>query len=205
MKLLRVLLVFAIATFGVAVSSEAGSVTCPGGGATRSFTLVIPGAPTATCGPSGDGANDVNGDSDDFFTPEWEAFDKDPETASSETATTNTWMTFTLTPGDDTSGSVTISSAVWGAYGEVLLAFKVGGGQTSPSWASFLLPFGWFGTATFNIDPNAGSGLSHITAYGRGEPNLTQVPEPAALLLFGTGLAATAVAIRRRRRTVDVK
>jgi hypothetical protein len=205
MKSVRVLLIAAVATFGLAASSEAGSVTCPGGGATRSFTVVIPGAPTATCAHSGDG-NEVNGDPDDFYTPSlggtpWVAWDKDPGTASGETAVTDTWFTYSTTPGDTTSGSFTLAAAAWAAYSQIILAIKVGGGPpgVDPTWASFYLPAGWSGTATFNVDPQQGSGISHMVMYGSTQQDIPEVPEPTALALLGSGLALMAFRLRRRK------
>ena len=96
-------------------------------------------------------------------------------------------------------------------FDELAIGFKVGGGQTSPKWAVFLLPEGE--TSGFWADaPQQGGGLSHANLYGRGvvidpnctdtescNPDITEVPEPASLLLMGAGLAV-AGKIRNRRK-----
>ena len=145
----RLTFLAAAAAVAMPTMAQAGSITCPGpiGGAiTRNFTMTTDPL-TATCAGSGTGANDVNGDADDFFTPEWLAVDKDPETASSETATTDAW--FNVTGVGGFSGTFTIDAAAWLVYSEILMAFKVG--QGDPSWVAFALPFGetsgsWFTT-----------------------------------------------------------
>jgi hypothetical protein len=83
-----------------------------------------------------------------------------------------------------------------------LLALNGDGSGVEPHLVSVSLQ-------AFNLDPSFGikgaNGLVFTPMEGHGHPNeepVTAVPEPASLLLFGLGLAASAGrAFRRRRRT----
>ena len=59
----------------------------------------------------------------------------------------------------------------------------------------------WDGIATILLQgfwPGSGA-ISHASLWGTAGPDQQQIPEPASLLLFGSGVAAAAATLRRRR------
>jgi hypothetical protein len=95
--------------------------------------------------------------------------------------------------GDTNAGSGLSGTLNLGTIGDYLVLFKFGGGNNNPDW--FILFLDDASTATWELF-NGGNGLSHVTVWG--DPGDTpQVPEPASLLLFGSGLLGAAAAKRR--------
>ena len=184
------------------------TVACPGTATTtdREFSLtatseIAPlGDATVTCYDAGVGNLNDNEFADPAIDPSWVLIDKD-QTGDAGGGVCADESCLTVTGLGATSGIFTISSATWGAYNELLLGFKVGAAQgqnIDPDWAAYLLTGGITGGTWSVSDRN---GLSHATLWGRFVPDrdLQVVPEPASLLLVGSGLL---VAARRRRRKV---
>ena len=194
---MRKLFLLCLLTWLIApVSSEAApiSVNCPGTAATtdREFTLTTDPL-GATCLDYGNYANELNANAFDVLVAAgWTVIDKDesPDTVFSN----DSW--FSVTGLGAKSGTFTVDPAAWGAWDEIAIGFVVGGGQIDPKWAVFGLPDGETSGLWANA-PKQGGGLSHANLYGRGTlRDITEVPEPATLLLLGSGLA---VAARRKR------
>jgi hypothetical protein len=189
----KFLLLCLLSVFIAPAHSEAApiSVNCPDSASTtdREFTLTTD-PDGATCLAYGNGANELNGSASDVMVLDgWTVIDKDE--ASS---VLDNWFSVTGMGAD--SGTFTIDPDAWGAFGELAIGFKVGAGLITPKWAVFGLPNGE--TSGLWADaPQNGGGLSHVNLYGRGEPrDIQEVPEPATLLLLGSGLT---IAARRKR------
>ena len=113
---------------------------------------------------------------------------------------TPTGFSFTADAGND-DGTFTFSAALLGLYDQFALGIKDG---SNPKFAIFMLPVG-LTTGDWGFGTEGGD-LSHFTLYGRQSldineqcpdcPEITEVPEPATLLLIGSGLTFAA---RRRR------
>jgi hypothetical protein len=185
-----------LSLFIAPVYSEAApiSVDCPGSPSTadREFTLTTDPL-GATCLAYGNVANELNANASDVLVAAgWTVIDKDQ--SPDAVFLNDSW--FSVTGLGATSGTFTIDPAVWGTWGQIAIGFVVGGGQIDPKWAAFELPTGETSGLWANA-PNSGGGLSHANLYGRGEPrDIQEVPEPATLLLLGSGLA---IAARRKR------
>ena len=190
----KLVLLCLLGLFIVPVYSEGApiSVDCPGtpGTIDREFTLTTDPF-GATCLDSGDGANELNANASDVLVAAgWTVIDKD------EVLSADNW--FTVIGLGATSGTFTIDPLAWSVWDEIAIGFVVGGGQIDPKWAAFELPTGEIAGLWSNA-PRHGGELSHANLYGRGDggPVITAMPEPATLLLLGSGLT---IAMRRRRR-----
>ncbi|MEQ8205928.1 MAG: PEP-CTERM sorting domain-containing protein [Woeseia sp.] len=92
-----------------------------------------------------------------------------------------------------------LDSDIWSEWGELVVSIHVGRGQSNLSWFAWLItPFNTSGTLSYDRLSGGGGGFSNIKLWGRGEPTMSQVPEPASLFLLGLGLAGIGVARRKK-------
>lgn len=195
-----------------ATAAEAASlpitVMCPGTATTtdREFTLTATtelaplGDASVTCYDAGTGNLNDNEFDDPLIIPPWVLIDKD-EVGDEGEGTCADESCLVVTGLGSTSGTFSISAGTWSTYNELLIGFKVGAAQgqgIDPDWAVFSLTGGILGGTWSVSHTNA---LSHALLWGRFNPDrdITAIPEPATLLLVGSGIFA---AVRRRRRNV---
>jgi len=174
------------------------SVLCPDTSSTtdREFTLTTDPI-GATCLLSGNDANDLNANSSDvMFLAGWTIIDKD-QADPDAVFPNDAW--FSVTGIGATSGSFIIDPTAWSSFGRLAIGLVVGGGTLDPKYVVFELPFNET-TGTWSDQPPQGGGLSHTVLYGI--PATSQVPEPASLLLLGSGLFG-AVKVRSRRKSTQ--
>jgi hypothetical protein len=95
------------------------------------------------------------------------------------------------------SGTFTLSSALWSAFDSIAIGFKFGTGNQPDEWFVYALNDDVSsGNWTFVNVFEKGGGLSHVNLYGiRGGNN---VPEPGVLGLLGLGLAMLGLMRRRK-------
>jgi len=122
---------------------------------------------------------------------------------------TNSLLTVTASGwgSADVNGTFTIDSSFWTLFGRAALTVHVGEGNGNPDYWVFEITKGFTGLGTFDLDrlSGGGGGLSNINLWGSGAPDRsvteTAVPEPASLLLLGSGLVFGAARLRKTRKS----
>lgn len=103
----------------------------------------------------------------------------------------------TFSGSTNNSTNFAINPALAGGFVAYALGIKDG---NQPDWAVFLLRNG---AGLSGVASMTGGSFSHFALYGTntpggGQPTLQQVPEPASLLLFGSGFLLAASKVRNR-------
>jgi len=166
----------------------------------RYFTLALDNG-SADCVAKGEKGGDVNIEGSDaeavlYLGDGWEFLDKDE---NNDTGHGDKEWTITGYTDDDkdetpTSGIITLGDSIWSHYDQLAIGMK-SGNNTDPTWVIFILST----TDTafeFTIEPQGG--LSHVNLYG--VPSA--VPIPAALGLFGLGLAGLGLIRQRKQKHI---
>lgn len=187
-KIIRIgALVAAFATLGLfGTAANAAGTSCPAAGTSPDTYLTLdPSVGTATCYAFENAAGDpTSGNLENWIMANY------PEVGTLTAKSDAVGQTFFS--GSTTGSSGSFTTAVAPQY----LLFKIGGGNSNPSWflfsitgATALTSYVWSITGTA---PDGG--LSHVSAF---------VPIPAAAWLMGSGLIAL-FGIGRRRRAAAV-
>lgn len=188
------LILTAFLLVAAAASSEATPVFCPGSPAPGDREFMVNTTPDSICSLWGTGNINGNPAQDPIIAAGWSLIDKDDVNNEDP-------LLFSYTGDETLGGTFTINPILWSTWGRLLIGFKSGEGQIDPDWAGFELPF-LLGAGPWNWGIVTGTQtLSHAILYGRGTPTVLATPEPATLLLLGTGLSAAALRLRRRRRS----
>ena len=171
-------IVFAIVA---ADRAEAATILCPNNTAVTYLEVEYT-VGTITCADWEDNPGGVTG---------WESDGPDFPNNSDDPLTYN-GVDYPLLDGD-IPGEDAFSGSLLGDIGDYLVLFKFGGGVNTPDWFILFVDNG--NSLTWEVH-NAQNGLSHVSVWGDpGDP--PQIPEPATLLMFGTGLLGAAAARRR--------
>ena len=195
-------LVAVVASLALSGQAEAGPITCPTTGTpNRQMTL----GDAISC-YSGDSVNPNAGTVAGHLGGSWIS----EGTVVGSNGTDDLFTVFVTTGGWGSipaSGTWAIDSSFWSTYGRAAISAHVGQGGGNPDyWVFEILPNSLSGTWSLAKLSGTGGGLSNMQLWGSGTATPctencgpSVVPEPASMLLMGSGLVALAGRLRRRR------
>lgn len=181
----------ALAMFGA--SGPAAAATCPPSPSASDRVFEV--TPSSSCVDFGSGNVDNDTDFNTWLASNgYVLLDKSDKSGVEEPGIEDGMLDLDP-PTSGLSGDWAIVGPNVGLYDSFLLALKSGNGQADPDWGVFLLTAL---SGTWSIE-NFSQELSHGNLYGRLE-EAAPIPLPAALPLFGAGLAGIAWMRRRGRK-----
>ena len=165
---------------GAATPAAAATLTC---GGDVQFTLTVSSGSIDACVTGNGTLNHLHSPYDSFW-----LLDSDPETTVPSPQ--EGWFTI------DTP-TFTIDASAWTGVGSLALVLHLPTPSPIPDWAVFILGGGVLGGSWSNTGTET---LARASLYQGNPLSLTAVPEPASLLLLGSGLLGLTGAARARRR-----
>jgi PEP-CTERM motif len=201
----RVVMTAAVVAVAWGGTAFAAPVTCPPVPLASERIFSVSASAGAACLAYGPG-NDKN---TDWWTQIPTAAWMEVDASDSTSGLYDGWLTLTP-PTSGLAGTFSVPAAAWGSYGRIAFALKSGEGRADPDYAVFELfnngsdptTGSWTITGFTAAGSILGQSLSHGTLYGLGEPEIpaAHAPEPASLVLMGSGLIALAARARRRKQ-----
>lgn len=190
---------FVVGAMAVGSTAQAADAFCPTGldSGDASATQRVFGV-TTTTGPAAECFSFGTGGNPNPIAAGYTLIDVE-ETGSEEAAG------LVLTGLGTTGGTFSFNVSLWSSFSNLIIVFNSGVSERDPDWAAFDLDSLTI-SGLWNIYPAGTQSLTKASLYGLATGSGTgpdtgdgaAVPEPASLMLLGSGLALAAARFRRR-------